>query len=53
MTPHSGEVGIEIAPMRDAGWADSADADLADEIASLLRRTRKLAHALMGAEQPH
>jgi hypothetical protein len=45
---HSGEVGIEIAPLLDAG---SADADLADRIDSLLRRTCKLARALTGAEQ--
>ena len=46
--PHSGEVGIEIAPVLDA---DSADADLADRIDALLRRTCKLARALTGAEQ--
>lgn len=46
--PHSGEVGIEIAPLLDA---DSADADLADRIDALLRRTCKLARALTGAEQ--
>ena len=45
---HSGEVGIEIAPLLDAG---SADADLADRIDALLRRTCKLARALTGAEQ--
>jgi hypothetical protein len=45
---HSGEVGIEIAPLLDAG---SADADLADRIDTLLRRTCKLARALTGAEQ--
>jgi hypothetical protein len=33
--PHSGEVGIEIAPVLDA---DSADTDLADRIDALLRR---------------
>ena len=46
--PHSGEVGIEIAPVLDA---DSTDADLADRIDTLLRRTCKLARALTGAEQ--
>jgi GAF domain len=46
--PHSGEVGIEIAPIVDAG---SADADLADRIDALLRRACKLARALTGAEQ--
>lgn len=46
--PHSGEVGIEIAPLLDAG---SADADLSDRIDALLRRTCKLARALTGAEQ--
>src|SRR5262245_10279198 len=45
---HSGEVGIEIAPLLDAG---SADAELADRIDALLRRTCKLARALTGAEQ--
>lgn len=45
---HSGEVGIEIAPLLDGG---SADADLADRIDALLRRTCKLARALTGAEQ--
>ena len=45
---HSGEVGIEIAPLLDAG---SPDADLADRIDTLLRRTCKLARALTGAEQ--
>jgi hypothetical protein len=45
---HSGEVGIEIAPILDAG---SADADLADRIGSLLHRACKLARALTGAEQ--
>ena len=38
--PHSGEVGIEIAPVLDT---DSADADLADRIDALLRRACKLA----------
>ena len=33
--PHSGEVGIEIAPLVDAG---SVDAGLADQIDSLLLR---------------
>src|SRR5262249_41391436 len=46
--PHSGEVGIEIAPLLEAG---SADADLADRIDALLRRACKLARALTGAEQ--
>jgi hypothetical protein len=45
---HSGEVGIAIAPLLDAG---SAAADLADRIDTLLRRTCKLARALTGAEQ--
>jgi len=45
---HSGEVGIEIAPLLDAG---SADAALADRIDALLRRACKLARALTGAEQ--
>jgi hypothetical protein len=48
MTPHSCEVGIEITTLLDAG---SADAELADEIGSLLRRACKLARALTGAEQ--
>jgi len=48
MMPHAGEVRIEIAPILDVG---SADADLADEIGSLLRRACKLARALTGAEQ--
>jgi GAF domain-containing protein len=46
--PQSGEVGFEIAPVLDA---DSVDADLADRIDALLRRTCKLARALTGAEQ--
>jgi hypothetical protein len=46
--PYSGEVGIEISPLLDAG---SFDADLADQIGSLLRRSCKLARALTGAEQ--
>ena len=41
--PHSGEVGIEIAPLVDAGLADQIDA--------LLRRACKLARAMTGAEQ--
>ena len=48
LQPHAGEVGIEIAPLLDAG---SADADLADRIDALLRRACKLARALTGAEQ--
>ena len=46
--PHSGEVGIEFAPVLDA---DSADAALADRIDALLHRTCRLARALTGAEQ--
>ena len=46
--PHSGEVGIEIAPLVDAG---SVDAGLADQIDALLRRACKLARAMTGAEQ--
>ena len=45
---HSGEVGIEIAPELDEG---SFDAELADRLDALLRRTCKLARALTGAEQ--
>jgi len=45
---HSGEVGIEIAPVLDAA---SVDGRLADRIDSLLRRTCKIARALTGAEQ--
>ena len=45
---HSGEVGIEIAPLVDAG---SVDAGLADQIDALLRRACKLARAMTGAEQ--
>jgi len=44
----SGEVGIEMAPLLEAG---TADAELADQIDSLLRRACKLARALTGAEQ--
>jgi len=45
---HSGEVGIEIAPVLDAA---SVDGKLADRIDSLLRRSCKIARALTGAEQ--
>src|SRR5262245_25742998 len=45
---HSGEVGIEIAPVLDA---ISVDAELSNQIDSLLRRTCTLARALTGAEQ--
>lgn len=42
-----GEVGIEIAPVIEA----SADAELADRIDTVLRRTCAVARALTGAEQ--
>ena len=45
---HSGEVGIEIAPLLDT---DSIEAKLSDRIDSLLRRICKLARSLTGAEQ--
>ena len=47
-TVHSGEVGIEIAPVLDAG---AVDAQLEDQIDALLRRTCRLARSLTGAEQ--
>jgi hypothetical protein len=45
---HSGEVGIEIAPILAGG---AVDAELSDQIDSLLRRTCRLARRLTGAEQ--
>ena len=45
---HSGEVGIEIAPVLDA---DTLDGRLGDQIDALLRRACKIARALTGAEQ--
>ena len=45
---HTGEVGIEIAPLLEAA---SLDADFGEQIDALLRRTCRLARALTGAEQ--
>jgi len=45
---HTGEVGIEIAPLVGASGADDA---LADRVDALLRRTCLIARALTGAEQ--
>lgn len=45
---HSGEVGIEIAPLLDT---TPVDAELSDQIDALLRRTCTIARALTGAEQ--
>jgi GAF domain-containing protein len=45
---HSGEVGIEIAPVLDAA---AVDATLAEQLDALLRRTCAIARALTGAEQ--
>jgi GAF domain-containing protein len=45
---HTGEVGIEIAPVLDA---DDADAELCSRIDAVLRRTCSLARVLTGAEQ--
>ena len=45
---HSGEVGIEIAPLVEQ---DSVDEELGRRIDRLLRRTCKLARAVTGAEQ--
>ena len=45
---HTGEVGIEIAPVLDA---DPVDAKLAAQVDALLRRTCKIARSLSGAEQ--
>jgi hypothetical protein len=45
---HSGEVGIEIAPVLDAATAEGR---MGDQVDALLRRTCKIARALTGAEQ--
>lgn len=45
---HSGEVGIEIAPLLDASGGDD---ELAGRVDALLRRTCRIARALTGAEQ--
>jgi GAF domain-containing protein len=45
---HTGEVGIEIAPVLDAATVDGR---MADQIDALLRRTCRIARALTGAEQ--
>ena len=45
---HTGEVGIEIAPVLDA---ESVDGKLEDQVDGLLRRTCRLARSLTGAEQ--
>jgi hypothetical protein len=45
---HTGEVGIEIAPVLDA---DDADAELCSRFDAALRRTCSLARVLTGAEQ--
>jgi len=45
---HTGEGGIEIAPLIDAA---SVDAKLEEQIDALLRRTCRIARALTGAEQ--
>jgi GAF domain-containing protein len=47
---HTGEVGIEIAPLLDASGA-GADGRLGGRVDALLRRTCLLARALTGAEQ--
>jgi GAF domain-containing protein len=48
MSKHTGEVGIEIAPVLDVS---SADAKLGEQVDSLLRRTCKIARSLTAAEQ--
>src|SRR2546430_6155578 len=45
---HTGEVGIELAPLLDAA---SSDSQLADQVDTLLRRACTIARALTGAEQ--
>ena len=45
---HTGEVGIEIAPVLDTA---SADAKLGEQVDALLRRACKIARSLTGAEQ--
>jgi hypothetical protein len=45
---HTGEVGIEIAPLLDAA---SSDSELAVQVDTLLRRACTIARALTGAEQ--
>src|SRR5256885_13099539 len=45
---HTGEVGIELAPLLDAALSDS---QLADQVDTLLRRACTIARALTGAEQ--
>jgi hypothetical protein len=45
---HAGEVGIEIAPVLDAA---PVNAEVAEQLDALLRRTCKIARALTGVEQ--